>query len=87
MRPLSATHWVDENPLGGRGFAVDRLNFRQVMLLLPVGAVAEKTRGWHSFGVFDKAVSSWCDNLPEEHGLTEDGKTVPPFFLPFVFVP
>ena len=35
--------------------------------------------GWHGFGVFDKAVSSWFDNVSEEHGLTEDGKTVPPF--------
>ncbi len=27
-----------------------------------------------------KGVSSWFDNVSEEHGLTEDGKTVPPFF-------
>ncbi len=30
-------------------------------------------------GVFDKAVSSSFDNLSEEHGLTGDGKTEPPF--------
>ena len=34
-------------------------------------------------GVFDKALSSWIDNVPEEHGLTEDGKTVAPFFIAF----
>ncbi len=34
-------------------------------------------------GVFDKAVSSWFDHLSEEHGLTEDGKTVAPFPLIF----
>ena len=34
---------------------------------------------WHGFGVFDKVVSSWFNNVPEEHGLTEDGKTVPPY--------
>ena len=35
-------------------------------------------------GVFDKAVSSWLDNASEEHGLTEDGKTVALF--PWLFV-
>ena len=35
--------------------------------------------GCHGLGVFDKAVSSQCDNDIEEHGLTEDGKTVAPF--------
>ena len=35
--------------------------------------------GYHGFGVFDKAVSSCFDNVSEEHGLTEDGNTVPPF--------
>ncbi len=35
-------------------------------------------------GVFDKAVSSSFDNLSEEHGLTEDGKTVAPFSGRFV---
>ena len=34
--------------------------------------------GCHGFGVLDKAVSSWFDNVPEEHRLTEDGKTVAP---------
>ena len=33
--------------------------------------------------VFDKAVSSWFDNASEEHGLTEDGKTVAPIFVAF----
>ncbi len=33
----------------------------------------------HSGG-FDKAVSSLCDKVSEEHGLTEDGKTVVPTF-------
>ena len=28
------------------------------------------------FGVFDKAVSSWFDDVSDEHGLTKDGKTV-----------
>ena len=31
-------------------------------------------------GDFDKAVSSLCDKVSEEHGLTEDGKTVVPTF-------
>ena len=57
------------------------------MVLRLIGAVWEVTRGWHGFGVFDKTVSSWFDNVPEEHGLTEDGKTLPPFFRPFVFAP
>ena len=39
--------------------------------------------GYHGFGVFDKAVSSWFDNVSEEHGLTEDGKTVPPTIAAF----
>ena len=30
------------------------------------------------FGAFDKAVSLWCENAFEEHGHTEDGKTVAP---------
>jgi len=30
-------------------------------------------------GDFDKALASWIENVIEEHGLTEDGKTVPPF--------
>ncbi len=34
--------------------------------------------GCHGFGVFDKAVASWFDTISEEHGLTEDGKTVAP---------
>ena len=55
------------------------------MVLRRIGAVAEENRGWHGFGIFDKAVSLWFGNVPEEHGLTEDGKTVPPFFRPFVF--
>ena len=29
-------------------------------------------------GVFDKAVSSWFDDVSEEHGFTEDGKTLEP---------
>jgi hypothetical protein len=33
--------------------------------------------------VFDKAVSSWCENACEEHGLTEDGKTVAPTIKAF----
>ena len=41
--------------------------------------IAVETRGCHGFGVFDKAVSSWFENVSEEHGLTEVGKTVPPF--------
>ncbi len=39
----------------------------------------DRNSGCHGFGVFDKAVSSWFDNVSEEHGLTEDGKTVAPF--------
>ena len=34
-------------------------------------------------GVFDKAVSSGCGNAFEEHGLTEDGKTVAPIIEAF----
>ena len=30
-----------------------------------------------------KGVSSWFDNVSEEHGLTEDGKTVAPIFMAF----
>ena len=48
--------------------------------------MAEETQGWHGFVVFDKAVSSSFGNVPNEHGLTEDGKTVPPFSLTVVFV-
>ena len=43
-----------------------------------ISGMAVETWGWHGFGVFDKAVSSCLDNVSEEHGLTEDGKTVPP---------
>ena len=32
---------------------------------------------------FDKAVCSWFDTRFEEYGLTEDGKTVAPFFTDF----
>ena len=39
---------------------------------------------YHGFGVFDKAVSSLFDNVFEEHGITEDGKTVAPFSRRFV---
>ena len=35
--------------------------------------------GCHGFGVFGKAGSSWLDKVSEEHGLTENGKTVAPF--------
>ena len=42
-----------------------------------------ETREWHGLGVFDKAVPSWFDNVIEEHGLTEDGKTVKPIFATF----
>ena len=42
-----------------------------------------RNTGFHGFGVFDKAVSSWLDNASEEHGLTEDGKTVAPLFATF----
>ena len=35
--------------------------------------------GCHGFGVFDKAVSSWFEDASEEHGFTEDSKTVAPF--------
>ena len=38
---------------------------------------------WHGFGVFDKAVASWFDNVSEKYGLTEDGKTVAPLFADF----
>ena len=38
-----------------------------------------RSSGCHGFRVFDKAVSSWFDIVSAEHGLTEDGKTVPPF--------
>ena len=43
------------------------------------GKLGDQDSGWHGLGVFDKAVSSWFDNMSEEHGLTEDGKTVAPF--------
>ena len=50
-----------------------------------------RNSGCHGFEVFDKAVSSWLDDASEEHGLTEDGKTVPPIYqyIPFQthFVP
>ncbi len=36
-------------------------------------------------GVFDKAVSSWFGNASDEHGLTEDGKTVAPLFHGLLF--
>ncbi len=39
-----------------------------------------RNSGCHGFGVFDKAVSSSMDNVSEVHGLTENGKTVPPLF-------
>ena len=56
-----------------------RPNCDRVILLRLIGVIAMETRGYHGFGVFDKAVSSWFNNVFEEHGLTEDGKTVPPF--------
>ena len=37
-------------------------------------------------GAFDKAVSSCCDKAFEEHGLTDEGKTVAPILLR-LFVP
>ena len=43
--------------------------------------------GCHGFGVFDKAVSSWFDNVSQvHHGLTDDGKTVPPIFVVFLTI-
>ncbi len=36
-------------------------------------------------GAFDKAVSSWFDNASEEHGLTDDGKTVAPILTALRF--
>ncbi len=44
-----------------------------------MSGLAVETQGCHGFGVLDKAMSSWFDNLSEEHGLTEHGKTVPRF--------
>jgi hypothetical protein len=38
-----------------------------------------RSSGCYGLGVFDKAVPSWCDNVSEERGLTEDGKTVAHF--------
>ena len=37
----------------------------------------------HGFGVFDKPVPSLFNNVFEEHGLPEDGKTVAPFIETF----
>ena len=65
---------------------MERPNFGRAVPLCLIGVIAEETQGWHGFGVFDKAVSSWVDDMPNEHGLTEDGKTVPPFSLTVVFV-
>ncbi len=42
-----------------------------------------RNSGCDGFGVFDKAVSLWFDIGFEEHGLTEDGKTLAPFFTDF----
>ena len=39
--------------------------------------------GCHGLTVFGKAVSSIVDNVSEEHGLTEDGKTVAPMIVAF----
>ncbi len=48
------------------------------------GAESRSKIGRHGFGVFDKAVASKFEILSEEHGLTEDGKTGPPFLcVPF----
>ena len=60
-----------------------RQNGRKAILLHFMSEKAVETRGRHGFGVFDKAVSSWFDNVSEEHGLTEDGKTVPPIIRAF----
>ncbi len=45
--------------------------------------MGSQTARWHGFTVFGKAVSSSFDNVSEEHGLTEDGKTVPPVIAAF----
>ena len=42
-----------------------------------------RNSGCHGFGVFDKAVSLWFGTGFEEHSLTEDRKTVAPFFTDF----
>ena len=42
----------------------------------PVLLLFSDEYGCHGVEVFDKDVSSWLDNISEEHGLTEDGKTV-----------
>ena len=64
-----------------------RPNRRKVILLRLIKRKSCRNTGWHGFGVFDKAVSSWFDNVSEEHGLTEDGKTVPPFLRIFRVIP
>ena len=48
------------------------------MSVMAHAATENRYLGCHGFGVFDKAVSSWFENISEEHGLTEDGKTVAP---------
>ena len=54
-------------------------NWRKLIRLRLNERKSGQITGWHGFGVFDKAVSSWFDNVSEEHGITEDDKTVPPF--------
>ena len=52
---------------------------KNLKLLRLMSGIVVESRGCNGFGVFDKAVSSWIDNVSEEHGLTEDSKTVAPF--------
>ena len=47
-------------------------------MIVAIPTKFSRSSGCHGFGVFDKAVSSCFDNVFEEHGLTEDGKTVAP---------
>ena len=47
--------------------------------------IKEGDSGCHGFGVFGKAVASSLNNVPEEHGLTEDGKNRATHFHGFLF--
>ena len=40
--------------------------------------------GCHGFGIFDKAVSSWFDNVYGEHGLMVNGKEMSPLLRPHI---
>ena len=62
----------------GQAGLMKRPDWRTGNAVAPDERNREQNLGCHGFGVFDMAVSSWFDNMSEDYGFTEDGKTAIP---------